>query len=496
MAFVKAVKPKWPTLRAAVYAESGAGKTTLARSAKQPMVVIDADNRFTDQMRENDSVFFLSENPRDNLDIDTICALLAQNMPGSGVKTIVVDTATPIFETLMEEVEAEVDQIRQWNTKNPSSKKSEIGPHRTKATKMKRLRRALFGYDTDVLIIYHQHTHYTHTGKKEVARTISDIELARLNMSINMTLKVVTDEKTGRRGVLIERNRFGHEGITVWDDSPTKDWAGFWDKLQAEAYKGLTWDDMQKKASATPEKFASLDHALSWGFEQGIFTDVAHARNALIYIAQQNEFEIDSDPEDWSSYWIAEVERRIDEATQAVGPDKAKWPAYLKQRAAEKQKVARAAAKTTTEEDPGSQADDKTSANLPAEPMEWMRPHLPTAVQGYIDAVRAASNDKRASAAQIASLRAAIKDAAGWNGDAEQTLCGLDKVDWLAALLSGQASAAGVGFPAGAFGIVGKDIIKEMGGKTNAGYNAERVALVNQIAGIVDAAYKVYGVTQ
>ncbi|MCB0110242.1 MAG: hypothetical protein KDE53_30185, partial [Caldilineaceae bacterium] len=76
------------------------------------------------------------------------------------------------------------------------------------------------------------------------------------------------------------------------------------------------------------------------------------------------------------------------------------------------------------------------------------------------------------------------------------TLRGLDKVGWLAALLSGQASAAGVGFPAGAFSIVGKDIIKEMGGKTIAGYNAERVALVNQIAGIVDAAYKVYGVTQ
>lgn len=251
MAFTKAVKPQRPMRRVAIYGPSGAGKTKLARSAVQPMVVIDADGRFTDQMRPDDEVYFLTDNPADNLDIDKICDGLAANMPGSGVKTIIVDTATPIFEILIEKVDERVEQIRQYN-KSAQSKKSEIEPHKFKASQMKKLRRALFGYGTDVLIIYHSHEHYNHKGVKETAKTMSAIELARLNMSINMTLQVVVNGT--RRGVLIERNRFGHEGITVWDDSPKGDWEGFWEKLEAEAYKGLTWDDMQKKAAAHTRK--------------------------------------------------------------------------------------------------------------------------------------------------------------------------------------------------------------------------------------------------
>ncbi len=306
---IRAVKPKMPRLLVALYGPAGVGKTLLVNQLPGSKLVFDADGRFLEQSHPDDEIYFAYETPAEMMDIRNITKALQEHMPGSDIANIIIDTMTMPFQQLIEDVSA-------MPKSGPGSREAKTH----KATVMKALRRSLFGYNKNVVMIYHTHIRSDGSGGDATeGRTISDTELARLNMCINMTLRVEVEPGTGRRGVKVEYNRFGHQGFTVWDD--TGRWTGFWDKLQSEAYKGLSWDDMNRIAATTPTSFADKPAAWAWGMDQGVFKDVAHARNAMDKMERENEI----DPDEYWGVWVANVmERKANvTATTFASPNQA-----------------------------------------------------------------------------------------------------------------------------------------------------------------------------
>ena len=92
MGFKKMTRQKYPPRLWSLVGYPRSGKSTFAARLKGPMVVIDADHRFQEVLELADNeVFELSDTRSDNVDPNQITKLLNQNMPGSGVETIVVD---------------------------------------------------------------------------------------------------------------------------------------------------------------------------------------------------------------------------------------------------------------------------------------------------------------------------------------------------------------------------------------------------------------------
>ena len=266
----KAKRPERPKLLVALYGPSLGGKTLLASKLPGSILLFDAGGRFMEQAGNREDIFEVYDTARENSSVQNITTALAQVMPQSAaqIDNIVVDDFTFAFQRLINEVEL-----------MPATGAGSRERKGHKAKVMKNLRLELFGYGKNVVLIYH--THLRGDGMSSdisEAKTLSDMEIGRTNMFTNLTLLVVVD-KNGKHGVTIERNRFGHSGITIWDE--TGCWDGFWEKLLDEAYKGLSWDDMAKIASAIPTTFADKPAAWAWGAEQGCFNDVAHAANAL-----------------------------------------------------------------------------------------------------------------------------------------------------------------------------------------------------------------------
>ena len=524
----KAKRPDRPKLLIAMYGASMAGKSKLTATLPGSILLFDAGGRFMDQAAHRDDVFEVYETAKENSQIQKVTAALAQVMPNGKdeIENIVYDDFTFAFQTLVEEVEG-----------MPTSGTGSRETRNYKAKTMKALRRELFGYKKNVIIIYHTHKAGDGVSDKITEKkTLSDVEISRTNMFTNMTLLVVVDPQTGRHGVTVERNRFGHSGFTVWDESGT--WKGFWEKLQEEAYKGLSWDDMMNIAAATPTTFADEPAAWSWGAEQGCFRDVAHAANAFKKIQREN----DSTGDELWALWVDDVLRRkreVDSTTFADGEQAISWgvdafgtieasrAAYVALKAEKRPANARAmfalwiglvhslidaepAAPETPEEPEPAPVVVEATATAPApteaptvvvaqqpdvEPIVWMRQNLPSEAQAYVEQVLAATDSKKASAAQIASLRVALAEAAFWNGDADDKLHGVTKIEWLANILAGRTGGDLAAYPAGAFKVIGGAIIKEMSGKVNSSYSPERAALVRQVAEVIDAAYQVYATT-
>ncbi|MEL6179340.1 MAG: AAA family ATPase, partial [Myxococcota bacterium] len=102
MGFRKMTSNPYPPRLWSLVGYPGQGKSTFAAQMNGPMLVVDADHRFTEVMElaEGD-VYELSDHPADNVDTDRITRLLSDNMPGSDVKTIVVDSLTAIITPLV-----------------------------------------------------------------------------------------------------------------------------------------------------------------------------------------------------------------------------------------------------------------------------------------------------------------------------------------------------------------------------------------------------------
>lgn len=302
MAFKKMDKILYPPRQWALVGYPGSGKSTFASQMAGPLLVVDADHRFAEVARfASDEVFALSEEPADNVNAERIAVLLKENMSGSGVKTVVIDSLTSILSPLI--VEAILDNDAGRN-------KNRVASFKDKALAMRLLQDTITGWGVDTLWIYHLRTGLDGQAREVESTTISVVELARLRRSLNMQLRVIQERE--RRGIHVEWARRGRSGLTLWDE--TGSWRGMPEKIEAAVYGGLTTEDITTWEQHAPASFSGPEDAIAWGVEQGCFRDTVHAKNAYDKIKRERKPQTAADMWQW---WIDEVEQR----KQTVGDE-------------------------------------------------------------------------------------------------------------------------------------------------------------------------------
>lgn len=298
MAFAKMNKQAMPPRHWLLSGHPGVGKSTLAAQMAGPILVVDADHRFTEVARlAAGEVYELSNQPADNVNPERIAALLKENMAGSGVKTIVIDSLTSIIAPIVTEAILDNDA---------GKNKNRVSAFKGKALSVRLIQDTITGWGVDTLWIIHLRSGLDGQANQRETTSISPVELARLRRSLNMELRIVQEGK--RRGVKVDWARRGRSGITLWDDSGC--WRGFPEKIEQAVYGGLTVEEQEIIESATPKTFSGPAAAIAWGFEQECFNDAVHAENA--YDKLKGEVKPKSASEMFTA-WIAEVQRRVSE---------------------------------------------------------------------------------------------------------------------------------------------------------------------------------------
>jgi len=295
MTFPKMQTNGYPRRLWGLYGFPGSGKSTFAARMRGPILAVDADHRFEEVTRlAGGNVYALSEAPADNVTPERIAALLRANMPGSDVKTICVDSLTAILAPLVTRAILDNDAGRN---------KNRAAAFKDKALAMRLLQDAVTGWGTDCLWVWHLQEGRDAQANEVETATVSRTELARLTRSLNMMLRVV--EEHGRRGVHVDWARRGRLGVTVWDASGT--WEGMPEAIEKAVYDGLTETDQKRIEATTPASFPNAAAAIAWGFEQGCFQALEHARNA--YDVCKREHNPVTAGDMWA-VWIADVTAR------------------------------------------------------------------------------------------------------------------------------------------------------------------------------------------
>lgn len=295
MAFKKMTVPQFPPRQWAIYGDAGSGKSHFAGQMKGPALVIDADARFTEQIRNAaGEIYQLSDEHMDNTDPNRIVELLKSNLSGSGVRTIVIDSLTAIMRPIINQglVDAE-------------TAKNRISVWRDKALAMSRMQDAVTSSGCDSLWIWHTHESRDKNANLVERASIPQTELVRLRRSLNMILRI--DVATnGQRSVLVEWARNGKSGIRLVDEAGG--WHGMPERIEAAVYaEGV-------KADGTPSGFANQSDAIAWGNEQGCFRDARHAASAYEKCKRNAQPKTAADM--WAA-WIAHVQDRV--AAKAAG---------------------------------------------------------------------------------------------------------------------------------------------------------------------------------
>lgn len=293
MAFKK-LQQKLPPRVWLLKGRSRSGKSVFSMNMRGPLLPIDADNKlFGSQQYAVGEVMEFSDNHADTVDVARIEKILEDNMPGSGIKTIIVDSVTPILEPLI--------------LKAMETTKGGIGRWQGKSAAMKKLTYATTKWGVDVLFIYHIDDSMNADAKMAEKTSITPVELARLNKHFNMSLTVV--EEGNRRGIRVDYAQHGKYGMTIWDDNGY--WRGMPERIEEAVYAGGVLDQPER-----PTSFGGPDLAIAWGMAQGVFRDENHAKNS--YDKLKAELRPKTAQEMWTA-WIEKVDRYVAEAESKEG---------------------------------------------------------------------------------------------------------------------------------------------------------------------------------
>jgi hypothetical protein len=313
MTFKKMQKREYPPRLWALVGYPGSGKSTFATQMQGPILIVDADHRFDEVLDlAPGDVYELSDSPADNVDADRIAAILAENMPGSGVKTIIVDSLTAIITPIVTQAMVDKDAGRINNL---------AAAFRTKALAMRQLQDGVTRWGTDCLWIYHLNDARDAKGRALTRATVSQTELARLTRSINVQLELA-EGKDGRLGVKVVWARRGRSGMVLWDDTGT--WAGMPEKIEAAIYDGLSKSDQAQIEQETPDHFPNPETAIAWGLEQGAFKALQHARNAYDKLKREHKPQT---AQEMAALWVADVKGRLLAVNDDGSPDQHEEPA-------------------------------------------------------------------------------------------------------------------------------------------------------------------------
>ncbi len=297
MAFKKMERTPYPPRLWALVGFPGSGKSTFAAAMRGPLLVIDADQRFQEVLGLAGEVYQLSDTPADNTDYERIAELLAENMPGAKVGTIVVDSLTTIIAPLV--TRAVIDNDAERN-------KNRMAAFKDKALAMRMLQDAVSKWGIDTLWIYHLQEGRDAQAKEQTTATVSKTELARLVRSINLQLEIV--QEGSRRGVKVTWARRGRSGGILWDESGR--WAGMPEAIEKAVYDGLSAAEQDAIEADAPATFPNPETAIAWGVDRGAFQALQHARNAYDKLKREAQPQTAAGMRD---LWVADVQRRLNE---------------------------------------------------------------------------------------------------------------------------------------------------------------------------------------
>ena len=296
MPFNKMRSTQYPPRLWALVGYPGSGKSSFATQMRGPLLVVDADHRFREVMgMALAGVYELSDSPADNVEADRVSALLAENMDGSDVATIIVDSLTAIITPLVVQAMVDKDQGR---AKNLSS------AFRAKALAMRQLQDAVTRWGTDALWIYHLMDARDEKANALTRATVSQTELARLTRSINMQLWVVQEGE--RRGIKVVWARRGRAGLSLWDD--TGCWKGMPEAIESAVYDGLSKTEQDLVEQSIPDAFPNVETALAWAMDNKAFDSIAHCRNAYDKLKREQQ---PRDAREMARLWVADVQARL-----------------------------------------------------------------------------------------------------------------------------------------------------------------------------------------
>lgn len=320
MPFKKMEKAVIPPRHWILVGYPGSGKSTFSTQMRGPLLPIDADHRYQEvaYLVQGD-VYELSGDPADAVSPEAIYRLLNQNMPGSGTRTIIVDSLTTIIVPKVTEAILESDARRERNKEKAKGEKREnlIAPFRDKALAMRLLQDAVTKWGTDTLWIYHLQDARDEDANKVTKPILSDTERARLYRSVNMELHIVSEtpsvrpqaQENKRRGIKVIWARRGRSGMTLWDDSGK--WIGMPEKIEQAVYGGLSVADQDKIQQEAPAVFPTEEAAIEWalGTYPNLFKNINHGRNAFNLIKKALP---GKGLAEWSLAWVEDVDRRAD----------------------------------------------------------------------------------------------------------------------------------------------------------------------------------------
>lgn len=222
--FKKRQKQHYPPRQWAMVGFAGDGKSTFASQMKAPLLPIDADHRFAEvEHLVGGDVFELSPKPEDNNSPDQVLRILEKNMPGSGIKTIVVDSLTAIMAPIV---------ARAMRDNAAGLNKNKMAAFVAKSTARTQLQHAVSRWGCDTLWIYHLEEGRDAKGKLRTRTSITDTERNRLVISLNMELHIVREN--GKRGIKVVWSRNGQAGSVLWDASDH--WHEMPERIEAAVY--------------------------------------------------------------------------------------------------------------------------------------------------------------------------------------------------------------------------------------------------------------------
>jgi len=276
MAFKRVDKDALPPRRWALKGRYGDGKSTFILALRQPALIVDADGRRHEL--KGGELYELSEEPADNRSVERIQDILDQNMPGSGIKTIAIDSITSL-------IGSSIARAMLDNAADRNRNKNQAWVD--KAEKLRLLQDSVTAHGSDVLWVWHLEDAQLN-GQTHIRETLPETERERLFRSLNASLRIVREND--RRGILVEWSREGPSGMTIWDEQGH--WQGVPERIEAALYgrgdakptppvKVLAAEPVaDREESVTPAEqaenvltFYSPTEAISWAVDQGAFAD-------------------------------------------------------------------------------------------------------------------------------------------------------------------------------------------------------------------------------
>jgi hypothetical protein len=167
MAFKRVDKETLPPRRWALKGRYGDGKSTFILALRQPALIVDADGRRHEL--KGGELYQLSEEPADNRSVERIQDLLDQNMPGSGIKTVAIDSITSL-------IGSSIARAMLDNAADRTSDKNQAWVD--KAEKMRLLQDSVTAHGSDVLWVWHLEDAQLN-GQTHVRETLPERERER-----------------------------------------------------------------------------------------------------------------------------------------------------------------------------------------------------------------------------------------------------------------------------------------------------------------------------